>query len=154
MADSILNTQIHADMVAALKAGRADELSVIRMLISAINNAQIDKQDQGLTDEDIVSIIQKQVKQRNEAIGLYQQGGREELAAKERAEVEILSRYLPQQISADEINKAVADIISKMPDQDKNNFGLVMRAVMAELKGKADGSVVSEAVKSVLSKES
>jgi len=96
--------------------------------------------------------VQRQVKQHKESIEAFTKGGREELARKERAELEILKTFLPQQLSSEEIKKMVEETITQLPEQDRNNFGKVMGAVMGRVKGKADGNTVGKVVKELLLK--
>ena len=146
----MLKQQIEEEMKVALKAGEAVRLSTLRLLLSAINNENISLQKE-LTDEDILKVIAHQVKQRREAIDAYEKAGRSELAKQEGEEMAILNKYLPQQLSEDEVRKIVTEVISQLPENEKNNFGKIMGAVMAQSKGKTDGNVVSKLVKEVLS---
>lgn len=144
-----LKQDIEERMKASLKAGDRTRLSTLRMLLSGINNDEIAKQREA-TDEDVISVVQKQVKQHRESIEAYQKGGRTELAGQEEEELNILNTYLPQQLSDEELKNIVSGEIRKLPEEDKNNFGRVMGAVMASVKGKADGGSVSRVVKELL----
>lgn len=146
----MLKQQIEEEMKVALKAGEAVRLSTLRLLLSAINNESIALQKE-LTDENILKVIAHQVKQRREAIEAYERAGRSELAKQEGEEMAILNKFLPQQLSEDEVRKIVTEVISKLPENERNNFGKIMGAVMAQSKGKTDGNVVSKLVKEVLS---
>ncbi len=134
----------------ALKAGEALRLSTLRLLLSAINNEGIAKQKE-LSEEEVITVVQHQAKQRREAIEAYEQGGREELAAKERQELEILGNFLPQQLSEEEVKKIVVEVVAGLSDDEKKNFGKVMGQAMARLKGQTEGNLVSKVVKEVLS---
>lgn len=135
--------QIDKDFQQALKAKDKDAVSTLRMILAATKNERIKKM-QDLTDEDVVRVLKSEIKKRNEAIADYNKGGRQELAAKEQSEIEIVAKYLPPQLSEEEIRKAIKEILQKI--ENKENMGKVMGAVMAELKGKADGSLVKKIV--------
>lgn len=135
-----------------MKAGDAAKLGVFRMLIAAINNKEIDKQRQGkdatLTDEETLQIFMGEAKKRKESAEAFQKGGRPELAEKEKAELALIQGFLPEQMPAEEVEKIVGGIIAKLGVKE---IGPVMKEVMKELRGKADSSVISEAVKKQLS---
>lgn len=139
----MLNQQIKDDMVSALKSGDTLKVSVLRMLLSEINYKQIDLQRE-LKDEDIVGVIAKEVKKRNEAVASFKAGGRNEQAESEAKEGEILKVYLPEMMSEDDIKKQLAEIAEI---QGIKEFGQVMRVVSPVFKGKADGSTVAKIVK-------
>jgi hypothetical protein len=131
-----------------------DELktSVLRMLLSAINYYEIQKGGAGYeaTEEDILSVIQNQVKQRKDSIEQYNNAGRKELADKEQKELEILNVYMPAQMSGEEITKLVKEAISQTGATSQVDIGKVMGALMPKVKGKADGNLVSSIVKKEL----
>lgn len=133
----------------------ADQITVgvLRLLISAINNKAIEKRGKSgsdiLTDDEVTQSVMSEAKKRNDAIGMFERGGRQDLADKEKEELEILKKYLPQQLSKEETEKAVAKIISEKGAKD---FGSVMKEVMKELKGKADAKLISEIIKEKLGK--
>lgn len=132
-----------------------DELrtSVLRMLLSAINYYEIQKGGAGYnaTDEDIMSVIQTQVKQRKDSIEQFKAGQRPELAEKEEKELQILMKYMPQQMSEDEIRNLVKEAITQTGVSSMQDFGKIMGALMPKVKGKADGNLVSKIVKEELS---
>jgi hypothetical protein len=133
-------------------AKNADLVLVLRMMISALRNKEIAlRQGEGkvaLTDEQVIGVLSGEVKKRNDSIGLYKQGGREELAVKEQAEIDIIKKYLPAQMTDEGLENIVKEIISGIGD--KPNFGQVMGQVMARVKGQADGNRVSAAVKKIM----
>lgn len=139
--------QIDNDFYQALKEKNKDAVSTLRMILAATKNERIKKMED-LTDEDVIKVLKSEIKKRTEAISDYNKGGRPELAAKEQSEIEIVSKYLPPQLSEEEISSAVKEILNKI--EDKENVGKVMGAVMAELKGKADGSLVKKIVEQEL----
>lgn len=131
-----------------------DELrkSVLRMLLSAVNYYEIQKGGAGYeaSDEDVMSVIQKEVKQRKDSIEQFKTGQRQDLADKETKELEILQTYLPKQMTEEEIRKIVKETISEVGATTIADMGKVMSAVMPKLKGKADGGLVSQLVKKEL----
>lgn len=143
--------KIEADLIEALKNHDEIKLSTLRMLKSAIRNLEIQKQ-KDLEDAEVLPIIQSQIKSRRDSINLYKQGNREELAIKEENEIEILAKYLPEQITEDEIRLKVSEVITKTGASSMQDMGKVMGLIIQELKGKADPSLVSQIVKETLSK--
>ncbi len=127
--------------------------SVLRMLLSAINYYEIQKGGAGYeaSEEDILSVIQNQVKQRKDSIEQYKNAERQELADKEQKELEILSVYMPDQMSEEEITKLVREVISQTGATSFSDMGKVMGVLMPKVKGKADGNLVSGIVKKELS---
>ncbi len=144
-----LKLQLMDELKNAMKAGEAGKVGVLRMLNSALKNKSIDNKSKGkseeLADEDVLDVLSKEAKKRREAIEAFVSGGRPELAEGEKTELAILERYLPKQMSEAEIQAAVSRIIAALPDQ--KNLGAAMKAVMAELKGKADTQLASKMVK-------
>ena len=129
-----------------MKAGEAEKRDVLRMLSSAIKNKEIEKRIE-LTDEQALEVIASEVKKRRESITQFMAGNRPELAAKEEAEINILATYLPAQLGEEELKKIVTETLAGM---DKSDVGGAMKAVMAKVKGKADGALVSKLVKDAL----
>jgi len=132
-----------------------DELrtSVLRMLLSAINYLEIQKggAGYGATDEDVLLAIQKEVKQRKDSIEQYKNAGRQELAEKEEKEMQILNKYLPEQMSEEEITKIVKETILETGATSIADIGKIMGALMPKVKGKADGNLVNKIVRRELS---
>lgn len=133
-----------------------DELrkSVLRMLISAITYYEIQKGGAGYeaTDEDVLSVIDKQVKQRKDSIEQFEKAGRQELADKEKAEMALLEKYLPEQMGEEEVRELVKQAVEQTGATSPQDMGKVMGALMPKTKGKADGGLVSRLVKEALSK--
>ena len=151
-----IHQQIENDLKVALKSGDKEKAGVLRFLISAIKNFQIEKKAQGekyLPDEDIVSVLRRQAKQRRDSVAQYEKGGRSDLAEKEKKELEILEGYLPVQLDGEEIRKVVEAKMAELGVSDKSEFGKLMGAVMQELQGKAEGSVVKKIIEEKLSTE-
>jgi len=145
----MLKQTVEEQIKVALKAGETLRLSTLILLLSAINNEEIAKQKE-LSEEEIIAVVQHQAKQRKEAIEAYEKGGREELAAKERQELEILNKFLPQQLSEEEVKKIVLEVVAGLSDDDKKNFGKIMGSAMTRLKGQTEGNIVSKVVKEIL----
>lgn len=145
----MLKSQIEQEIKEALKAGEQEKLSVLRLLLAAIKNEEISR-NRELTAEEEIAVVSRQVKQRREAAEAYRKGNREDLAQKEEAEIEILNNYLPQQLPEEKVREIVREVISDLPETEKTNFGKVMGAVMARVKGQADGNTVSRIVRETL----
>ncbi len=129
------------------------KVSTLRLLLSEIKNTQIAKQAKnGLLDQDIISIIQKEIKKRKEAILGFRSGGREESAQKEEKEADILQVYLPAQLSNEELTKIVEQYITETGATSIVDMGKVISIVMGKVKGQADGGMVSAIVKEKLTK--
>ena len=147
-----LKDTLMQDLKEAMRAGAADRVSVLRLISSGSRNRALEKKTKGqseeLSDEDVMEVIQKEAKKRRESIEVFTKGGRPELASKEQAELSMIEAYLPKQLTREEAIAVIDQVLAKVPD--KSNVGLVMKAVMAELKGKADTKMVSEIVKTKL----
>lgn len=146
-----LKQRIIEDMTAAMKTQAAARLSTLRMIKAAMMNRQIEKGGE-LTDEEILKMLGSLVKQRRDSVEQYEKGGRAELAAKERAEIEVIETYLPQSASREEIEEAVAAAVAETGATSMRDMGTVMKATQARLAGRtADGRMISEIVKAKLS---
>ena len=145
-----LGQQIVADLTASMKAQDASRTSTLRMVKAAMMNRQIEKGSE-LDDDDVQKLLRSLVKQRRDSIEQYDKAGRQELVAKEKAEIEVIEAYLPQAASQEEIEQAVLAAISETGATSMKDMGKVMKAAQGALAGKnADGRVVSEAVKAKL----
>ena len=142
--------QINSDLKAALKNKDSIRVSTLRLLISAINYFLIDERKDTLSDDAVIGIIQKQVKQRNDSIESYQKGGRNDLKEKEQAELHILESYLPQQLSDEDLLQLVKDVISEVGATSKKDMGLVIKNVLEKGKGVVDGKRASQCVSTFL----
>ena len=140
-----LTEKIRADLTAAMKAQEKERLSVIRMLQSAIKNEQINAGHE-LSDDEAMSVIRKAVKQRQDSIEQYTNAGRTELADKERAEMEQLKAYLPPELSDEELESGLRDIIASTGAKSKKDLGKVMKEATARYRGRADGKKIQEIV--------
>lgn len=140
--------QLQADLASAQKARDQVKIDTLRFLLGAVFNFQIEKYPPSkggtLTDKDVLSVIAKQVKTHKESIEMFKSAKRDDLVAKEEAELAILETYLPAQMGKEDVRKKVEEIKGQNPGAD---FGTLMRLVMAELRGKADGALVSRLVK-------
>ncbi len=145
-----LKERIMADMKEAMKAKDTVRLSTLRLLLSEIKNKEIDKRGE-LTDDEILAVIQKAVKQRRESIQQYKDGGREDLAEKEQKELEVLEAYLPQPLSEEELISLIDEVIKEVGATSMRDMGKVMREIMPKVRGRADGKLVNELVKKRLS---
>ena len=146
---SPLFLKIQKDLASALKAQDKIAVSTLRLLISEINNQRISK-GEDLTDSEIVDVTSGQAKKNRESIEAFQKANREELVKKEKDELGVLSRYLPKMLGEDEIGKIIDMTIAEVGADKLKNMGMVMAAVMAKVKGRADGAVVAEIVKAKL----
>ncbi|MBI2860519.1 MAG: GatB/YqeY domain-containing protein [Chloroflexi bacterium] len=144
-----LKQQLSDDIKKAMKSGDTTRRSTLRLVISAINNAEIAKQGQ-LTGGDILGIIAKEVKQRHESIEAFKQGNRPDLVAKEEAELSILEEYLPRQMGREEVVEIARRVIAEVGAQGPRDKGKVMPKLVAELKGRADGKLINEVVTELL----
>jgi len=136
-----------------MKARLADKLGVLRMLKTALKNAAIEKggAEAFLDDAEAMAVVRKQVKQRQDSDEGFEQGGRPELAAKERSEIEILNAYLPQQLSPDELASIVRQAISEAGANSRAQMGAVMKIAAAKAAGRVDGKTLSQEVQKHLS---
>lgn len=142
---------IEKDLIKAIKTKNETSVSTLRILKSAIHNWQIaNKRDPN--DDDILDIIQKEIKSRRDSVNLYKQGNRAELAEKEEKEIAILQKYLPEQISGKEVRLQVKEVISQTNASGPQDMGKVMAVLIGEFKGRADGAMVSQIVKEELMK--
>ena len=147
-----LQERIDSDLKDAMRAKNAERLSVLRMLKSALRYGAIEKSAEGtLDDAAAIQVIRKQVKQRQDSIESFEKGGRPELAAKEKEELEMLNAYLPQGLSAEELAALVRETITEVGATSKAQMGAVMKALQAKVAGRADGKALSAEVQRQLS---
>jgi len=138
------------DTKKALKQGDKASLLVFRGLQAAIKNELIAQKKDAADDEMVVAVLKREIKKRREARELYEKGGRADLVEQETAELELLEQYLPPQLSEEEIQRVIDEIISGLAEGQKN-FGHVMKLTMEKLAGQADGSQVAGLVKAKIS---
>ena len=144
-----LKDRIQEELKAAMLQRDTVRTNVLRMLKAAIRNAEIDQQRE-LDDAGVLVVLDKAAKQRRESIEAYRQGGREELVAAEEAELRIIEAYLPRQLSELEVRTAVEQAIAELGAQGPADMGRVMKVLMEQLRGLADGKVVSTLVREAL----
>ncbi len=143
--------KIDEDLKSALKASDHIRVSTLRMLKAALKNKQIEKRGE-LSDDDITDVLISLSKQRRESVDMFLKGGRQELAEKEREELSILQSYLPKQLSNDEVDSVILEIIKNSDAKNIKDMGKVMKIVMSRIKGMADGKYVSKRVRELLEK--
>lgn len=144
--------QLENDFLQAFKEKNELAVLVLRQIKTALTNAEIAKSRQALTEPEVIKVLRSEVKKRKDSAALYLQGGRPELAQKENKEIEIVSKYLPADLSEDAIRQKIAEIISQTGALGPADTGKVMGLVMKALVGQADGNVVSGLVKEELGK--
>lgn len=131
----------------ALKAGKKQELKVLRFVLSQIKYEEIAKQKE-LSDEEIVSLLQKEIKKRKEAIEMFKKGNRSDLVKEEEEQITIIQKFLPQQLTEEELNKVIDEVLSL--EKEEKNMGKIIGLVVSRVKGKADGSTVADLVRQKL----
>jgi hypothetical protein len=144
---------IEADLKSSMKNADQDKVGILRLLLSAIHNEEIAKRVRGeegiLTSEEEIVVLKREAKKRKESIELYLKGGRNDLAEKEERELKFIGQYLPAELS----REAIEEVVSKVVAAGNKDFGTAMKESMKELKGQADGKLVAEVIKSLLSSE-
>jgi len=162
----MLKQQIQSDATVALKSGNSEVVGVLRLISSSLNTKEKEKRynllkekpdlkeeiakESELTDEEAVSVLSSEVKKRRDAIALYEKGGRPELAEKEKKEIEIIQKYLPEQLPSAELEKMIKEAIEKTGAKEMKDMGKVMAELAPKVKGRADNSEVSKMVKEIL----
>jgi len=147
---SALKDRLRADLTTAMKSRDELRSSTLRMVLTSITNAEVaGKEARELTDEDVLGVLTSEGKKRREAADAFEQAGRTEQAAKERAEFDVLADYLPEQLGADEISALVTDAIESTGAREEGMraMGKVMGALQSKVKGRADGGVVAAEVR-------
>jgi len=155
----LLKQKIQSDATSALKAGDQFLTGTLRLVLAAVATKEKEKKfkekiegEAQLTDEQVVEVLSSEIKKRKDAIALYQQGNRPELAEKEQKEINVLKKYLPEQLSSESIKKFVEESVAKTGAKEMRDMGKVMADLNPKVKGKADGSEVSKIVKEILNK--
>ena len=137
-------------MVTAMKSRDKETLATVRMIKAAVQNAQIEA-GHDLTPDEEVAVMSREYKQRKESLAEFEKAGRQDLVDKTNNELKVVEQYLPKQLSADDVQKIVKETIDQVGASSMKDFGKVMGAVMPKVKGQADGKVVNQAVKDILS---
>lgn len=145
----MLADRIKDDMKTAMRERDKDRLGTIRLILAAIKQKEVDERIE-LTDADVLAILDKMVKQRKDSITQFEAAGRDELAAKEQAEIEVISTYLPQQLSESEIDDLIAEAITASGAESMRDMGKVMGMLKPKLQGRADMGQVSGLIKAKL----
>lgn len=145
-----LEEQINEDLKTSMKSKNESRLSCLRFLKAALKNKQVEKMGK-LEDDEIRSVIFSLIRRATDSVREFRQGGREELAAKEEKEIEILSGYLPKQLSLEEIEGIIRETISELSAQGPKDIGKVMKAAMNRMTGRAQGKEVNDIAKRLLS---
>jgi len=147
-----LSTQIDDDIKTAMRAKEADKLSLLRMLKSAVKNAAIEKggAEAVLDDSEVITVIRKLTKQREDSVESFVKGDRPELAAKERAEIAVLATYLPKPLSPEEITAIIEAAIAEIGSNEKAKMGQIMKAASTMAAGRVDGKTLSAALQKLL----
>ncbi len=146
-----LKSQLQDDLKAAMRDNDSIRKSALRLTIAAIKNAEVAKIGE-LTDEEMLGVLRTEVKRRRETIAELDalQADRPELLAEERAQIEVLTAYLPQQMSREQIVEVVQAVLARLGHPPASQFGPAMKQVMAELKGKADGKLVQDVLRDLM----
>lgn len=146
--------KINSDLKEFLKSGKSFEAGVLRMIISAARNKEIEKKGKGmepvLSEEEVLELLFKEVKKRKESFEIYKNSGRNDLADKESQELDIIKKYMPAQASEEEINKIVDEVIKEVGATSAKEFGKVIGEAAKRLKGRADSSSISNIIKNKL----
>jgi hypothetical protein len=144
-----LSEQIQKDMYAAMKNGEKDKTVTLRSALSKLKDKKIDKQDD-LSEQEELQVIKTMVKQRYESIEMYEKGGRDDLVAKEKTELEILETFLPQMMGAEELGALINDVIAETGATSMSDIGKIMPEVMKRSAGRADGKLAQSLVRDKL----
>lgn len=144
-----LLSRLNDDMKTAMKAKDKESLQVIRMIKSSIQNEQI-KEGHDLTEEEELTVLSREMKQRRDSLHEFEEAGRDDLAEKVKSEIVIVEKYMPEQLSDEEIRQLVQEAITQTGASSMKEFGKVMGAIMPKVKGKADGNQVNAIVKELL----
>ncbi len=151
MAELSLKDRLTSELKDSMKSRDSLKVSVIRMLRSSIKNKEIERgKGQSLTDQEVMEVISTAIKQRQEAIDLYIQGGRKDLEEKEKNEVNILKTYLPTPLTEGELEHIIRETVEETGAGSNRDFGKVMKATMPKVVGRAEGALVSRLVKKIL----
>lgn len=150
---SELKSRLQSDLNDAIKSRNTLVAETIRMVLAAITNEEVaGKEKKELSDAEVITVLTREAKKRREAAEAFEQGGRADKAASERAEGEVIAGYLPEQLSEAEINNLIAETIAATGASGPSDMGKVMGALKAKVAGKADGALVSSLVKAALNK--
>ncbi|MBR6137668.1 MAG: GatB/YqeY domain-containing protein [Bacilli bacterium] len=141
--------QLDKDMIEAMKAHEKEKLNVIRMVKASLKQEQIDHKKE-INDELLIDVVNKQIKMRKDSISEFEKGGRQDLIDATQAEIDILMKYLPEQLGAEEVAKIIDEIFAEVKPEGQKDMGKVMKEAQAKLKGKADMKEVSSIIREKL----
>ncbi len=144
-----LKERLRTDVAEAMKRGDTETRDALRLLLAAIKQSEVDEQ-KALDDAGVINVLTKQAKQRRESIADYQKAGRSDLIAQEELELVLIEKYLPQQMGRDEVRAIAAAIIAELGVTDPKGMGQVMSQLMPKVKGQADGRLVNDVVRELL----
>ena len=147
----LLEECINKDYVQAMKARETDKSAALNYLRAMIKQVKVDKRLDQVADEEVLSVIKKQIKQRQDSIEQFEKGGRPELAEKERSEITIMKVYLPQELPLEQIKALITEAIRETGASSAKDMGTVMKLAREKVAGRADGKILSELVKETLS---
>ncbi|MFZ4817106.1 MAG: GatB/YqeY domain-containing protein [Limisphaerales bacterium] len=145
-----LQQRVTDELKSSMLARQTVRTGTLRMLKAALGYAQIEKKTETLPDADVMAVIQREAKKRRDAMDEFEKGGRAEMAANEKAELEVLSDFLPKALSAEELESLVRGVITEIGATSKKDMGAVMKAAQAKIDGRADGKSVSALVSRLL----
>lgn len=145
-----LYERVNSEMKDAMRNKDSVRLSIVRMIMAAVKNAEIAKKVKKLEDADVIQVIQKMIKEHKESITQFEKGNRMDLVNKEKAELDILQKYVPSQMSEEELISVIRAVIQEIGITSKADTGKAMKAIMEKVKGKADGKLVNQLVMSLL----
>jgi len=150
-----LKDKVERDFQEALKNRKGEIISTLRLLKAAFQNKEIElrKSKKEFDDQEALKVIQSEIKKREESIEAFEKGGRNDLVKKEKEEISLLKKYLPPQLSDEEVKKIVNEVIQEIGEVSEKSFGLIMKETMPRIKGRAEGARVSRIVKEILSKK-
>ena len=144
-----LKDRLHSDMTSAMRSGDKTRRDALRLLLAAIKQVEVDSRS-SLDDEGVAAVLSKQAKQRRESIADFEKAGRREAVASEKLELEVIRSYLPDMMSREQVTEAAEAAIIELGIEDVKGMGMVMNRLMPELRGRADGRMVSEVVRQLL----
>ncbi|AKM77771.1 MAG: hypothetical protein UY31_C0006G0011 [Candidatus Wolfebacteria bacterium GW2011_GWE1_48_7] len=148
----MIKEQLMEKIKESMKAGTSERTNILRLAMNAINNRQVENRGKGiegeLSDEDVIDVLMKEVKRRNESATVYAEAGRQELADVELAEIVIFKEFLPEEISTEELDAIVTAAIEKTEAKEIKDMGKVMAEINPQIKGRADSKAVSDMIKS------
>ena len=145
-----LQQRVNDELKSSMLARQAVRTGTLRMLKAALGYAQIEKKTETLSDADVMAMIQREAKKRRDSIDEFEKAGRTEMAANEKAELEVLSEYLPKALSAEELESLIREVITEVGATSKKDMGAVMKVAQSKVDGRADGKSVSALVSRLL----